>query len=118
MQFEVLQKTCQKAHSFYRIRLSLSKQTKQYLKEKYSIESDYLWIDLPKNLSLSSVCGTVNSKNRVHRGLYVCECGNVLNADVNAFVNMLKRVSSNLFGFQIDRGRGQLAHPTRVAICY
>lgn len=38
-----------------KIRLSLSKQTKQYLKEKYSIESKYLWIDLPKNLSLNTV---------------------------------------------------------------
>ncbi|HEY8542280.1 MAG TPA: transposase, partial [Pseudothermotoga sp.] len=38
-----------------RIRLSLSKHTKQYLKDKYSIESDYLWIDLPKNLSLNGV---------------------------------------------------------------
>lgn len=38
-----------------RLRLSLSKQTKTYLKEEYSIESNYLWIDLPKNLSLSRV---------------------------------------------------------------
>lgn len=38
-----------------RLRLSLSKQTKTYLKGKYSIESNYLWIDLPKNLSLSRV---------------------------------------------------------------
>lgn len=38
-----------------KIRLSLSTQTKQYLKEKYGIESKYLWIDLPKNLSLNTV---------------------------------------------------------------
>lgn len=38
-----------------KIRLSLSTQTKQYLKEKYGIESNYLWIDLPKNLSLNTV---------------------------------------------------------------
>jgi len=33
----------------------LSKQTKTYLKEKHSIEPNYLWIDLPKNLSFSRV---------------------------------------------------------------
>ncbi|WP_026485634.1 RNA-guided endonuclease InsQ/TnpB family protein [Caldanaerobius polysaccharolyticus] len=38
-----------------KIRLSLSSQTKKYLKEKYSIESNYLWIDLPKNLLLNTV---------------------------------------------------------------
>lgn len=38
-----------------KLRLSLSKQTKTYLKGKYSIESNYLWIDLPKNLSLGRV---------------------------------------------------------------
>jgi len=38
-----------------KLRLSLSSQTKQYLKEKYGIESNYLWIDLPKNLSLNTI---------------------------------------------------------------
>ena len=38
-----------------KIRLSLSKQTKEYLKTAHSIESDYLWIGLPKNLSLKDV---------------------------------------------------------------
>lgn len=37
------------------LRLSLSKQTKQYLLSKYRIESKYLWIGLPKNLSLDSI---------------------------------------------------------------
>lgn len=36
-----------------RLRLSLSKQTKQYLASHHGIESNYLWIDLPKNLSLN-----------------------------------------------------------------
>ena len=35
-----------------KLRLSLSKQTKEYLKSKYSIESTYVWIELPKTLSL------------------------------------------------------------------
>ncbi len=38
-----------------RVKLSLSKQTKDYLKTAHSIESDYLWISLPKNLSLKDV---------------------------------------------------------------
>jgi len=38
-----------------------------------------------------SVCGVVRKANRRHRGLYVCsKCGAVLNADVNAAVNMLR----------------------------
>ena len=38
-----------------KLRLSLSKQTKNYLKEKHGIESKYLWIRLPKILSLNTM---------------------------------------------------------------
>lgn len=39
-----------------------------------------------------SVCGAVRRANRKHRGLYVCKsCGAVLNADVNAALNILKK---------------------------
>jgi len=39
-----------------------------------------------------SVCGVVRKANRKHRGLYVCsKCGAVLNADVNAAVNLLRK---------------------------
>ncbi|WP_040305563.1 RNA-guided endonuclease InsQ/TnpB family protein [Caloramator australicus] len=199
------------------IRLSLSKQTKQYLKNMHSIKSDYLWISLPKNLSLNgvqeveikppsskklhyliikernyvrdyihkvstfivrealskdvktiaigklsknitkidigrqnneklhkipfgklcnmieykakevginviyvnegytsqtcSICGDVNKTNRKYRGLYICKCGNVINADVNGGINILKRVSPNL---TLGRSRGNLNIPTRV----
>jgi len=37
------------------LRLSLSKQTRQYLKEKYGIESKYLWVGLPKALPLDAM---------------------------------------------------------------
>ena len=35
-----------------KIRITISKQSKDYLNEKHSIESEYLWIDLDKSLSL------------------------------------------------------------------
>lgn len=38
-----------------KLRLSLSKQTKEYLKSKYSIESTYVWIELPKTLSFDTI---------------------------------------------------------------
>ncbi|ODN30263.1 transposase [Fervidobacterium thailandense] len=38
-----------------KLRLSLSKQTKDYLKSAHGIESKYVWIELPKTLSLDSV---------------------------------------------------------------
>ncbi|ODN29830.1 hypothetical protein [Fervidobacterium thailandense] len=38
-----------------KLRLSLSKQTKDYLKSAHGIESKYVWIELPRTLSLDSV---------------------------------------------------------------
>jgi putative transposase len=38
-----------------KLRLSLSKQTRWYLKEKYGIESKYLWVRFPKALPLDAV---------------------------------------------------------------
>jgi putative transposase len=39
-----------------------------------------------------SVCGVVDRSNRTYRGLYVCStCGAVLNADVNASRNILRK---------------------------
>nr|WP_198003833.1 RNA-guided endonuclease TnpB family protein [Methanocaldococcus sp. FS406-22] len=37
------------------LRLSLSKQTRNYLKERHGIESKYLWVGLPKALPLDAV---------------------------------------------------------------
>lgn len=58
-----------------------------------------------------SICGDVNKTNRKYRGLYICKCGNVINADVNGGINILKRVSPNL---TLGRSRGNLNIPTRV----
>ena len=37
------------------LRLSLSKQTRKYLKERHGIESKYLWVELPKALPLDAM---------------------------------------------------------------
>ena len=37
-------------------------------------------------------CGIISKKNRKHRGLYVCSnCGHVINADINASKNIIKK---------------------------
>jgi len=39
-----------------------------------------------------SSCGVIRKSNRQYRGLYVCkDCGMVLNADVNASINILQK---------------------------
>ncbi len=39
-----------------------------------------------------SNCGITSKKNRKHRGLYVCSnCGHVINADINASKNIIKK---------------------------
>jgi len=38
-----------------KLRLSLSKQTRQYLKERHGIESKFLWVELPKALPLDAM---------------------------------------------------------------
>jgi putative transposase len=64
-----------------------------------------------------SNCGVVRKSNRKFRGLYVCsECGMVLNADVNAALNILKKVFSCSVALNLlngDRGSG-LGNPCRV----
>jgi len=43
-----------------RVKLSLSKQTKDYLKTAHSIKSNYLWISLPKKLIAQRYAGNWN----------------------------------------------------------
>ena len=49
-------------------------------------------------------CGTVDKSNRKTRGLYVCNCGNRINADRNGANNILKRYLRN-------RSSGSVALP-------
>ena len=49
-------------------------------------------------------CGTVDKSNRKTRGLYVCDCGNRINADRNGANNILKRYLRN-------RSSGSVALP-------
>ncbi|MFV2016390.1 MAG: RNA-guided endonuclease InsQ/TnpB family protein, partial [Candidatus Heimdallarchaeota archaeon] len=43
-----------------------------------------------------SGCGLVRGANRVHRGLYRCRsCGLQLNADINAAINIMRKVAPN-----------------------
>jgi len=61
-----------------------------------------------------SFCGILKKSNRKHRGLYVCKtCGTVLNADVNASINIMKKGIPKSFGV---RNRGYLDCPLVFAI--
>jgi putative transposase len=57
-----------------------------------------------------SVCGTKDGRQRVERGLYVCEeCGLVANADSNGAENIRQKgTSESLSG---DRSNGWMAQP-------
>jgi IS605 OrfB family transposase len=59
-------------------------------------------------------CGRRRKANRRHRGLYVCDrCGEVVNADVNGAVNILKKVApkSSWIG-----GSGTVEVPERIRL--
>ncbi|MBN1215495.1 MAG: transposase [Candidatus Lokiarchaeota archaeon] len=61
-----------------------------------------------------SSCGVIRKSNRKYRGLYVCkDCGMVLNADVNASINILQKEvpKSQWIG-----DRGCLNHPLELKI--
>jgi putative transposase len=74
---------------------------------------DVIFADESYTSQTCSVCGKVDKSNRKHRGLYVCKCGNVMNADINGAVNILKRVSPSL---TLGRSRGNLNVPVRVRV--
>ncbi len=54
-----------------------------------------------------SVCEIVKKSNRKHRGLYKCKCGNIMNADINGAVNILKKYLRG----NISRSIGVVATP-------
>ncbi|MBN1215789.1 MAG: transposase [Candidatus Lokiarchaeota archaeon] len=64
---------------------------------------------------MCSFCGVILKSNRKYRGLYVCKnCGMVLNADVNASINILQKEIPNS---KWIGDRGCLNHPLMLEIC-
>ena len=59
-----------------------------------------------------SACGRTDGRQRVERGLYVCEaCGLVANADCNGAENIRQKVLPNPSADRTDRDNGWLAQP-------
>ncbi len=85
----------------------------QYKAEEVGIKT--IFVEESYTSQTCAVCGNVNKSNRKYRGLYVCSCKNVLNADVNGAINILKRVVPIPL---IDRDRGSLDNPVRVVVNY
>jgi IS605 OrfB family transposase len=80
----------------------------------YSIE--YVEIDEGYTSQRCSRCGVIRKSNRKHRGLYVCKgCGNVLNADINGALNILRKVAGES---AIERivSSGCVNHPVRIRV--
>jgi len=85
----------------------------QYKAEEVGIKT--IFVEESYTSQTCAVCGNVNKSNRKYRGLYVCSCKNVLNADVNGAINILKRVVPIPL---MDRDRGSLDNPVRVVVNY
>jgi IS605 OrfB family transposase len=51
------------------------------------------------------------SGKRVKRGLYRTACGQLVNADVNGSLNIMRKVVPNAFGYGVE---GVVVHPVRV----
>ena len=65
---------------------------------KYKAERIGITVELISEKYTSQTCcscGTVDKSNRKTRGLYVCNCGNKINADRNGANNILKRYLRN-----------------------
>ena len=74
---------------------------------KYKAERIGITVELISERYTSQTCcscGTVDKSNRKTRGLYVCKCGNKINADRNGANNILKRYLRN-------RSSGRVALP-------
>jgi IS605 OrfB family transposase len=81
--------------------------------ESYTSKSNYLASDeLPVYKAEQPYTGTFSGK-RVHRGLYVTNNGEVMNADVNRAANILRKVSGCSYELPYS---GCLAHPLRIRL--
>ncbi|WP_101295971.1 RNA-guided endonuclease InsQ/TnpB family protein [Halegenticoccus soli] len=82
----------------------------QMLSYKAEAESIDVVTTSERNTSKTcSACGRSDKRQRVHRGLYVCECGFVGNADCNGAENIRQKVLPN--PPPEDRDNGWLAQP-------
>ncbi len=78
-------------------RISLASHTifsNRSLNPNVNYSSEYIETSESYTSQECSQCGVIDKTNRKHRGLYVCKaCGNVLNADVNGAINILRKVA-------------------------
>lgn len=101
------------------LKLNLSYLCKRYgmqyieQEESYTSKSNYLAKDiLPVYKAEQPYSGSFSGK-RVHRGLYVTNKGEVMNADVNGAANILRKVSGCAYELPCS---GCLAHPLRIRL--
>jgi putative transposase len=81
--------------------------------ESYTTKSNYLANDeFPAYKAEQPYTGTFSGK-RVHRGLYVTNNGEVINADVNGAANILRKVSGCSYELPFS---WCLAHPLRIRL--
>ena len=89
---------------------------KQKLKSKceyYNIE--YIEVDEAYSSQTCCKCGIIRRNNRKYRGLYICKnCGQVINADVNGAINILKKVAQESLNGIL--GSGCVAQPVRIRV--
>ncbi|MGZ7049775.1 MAG: RNA-guided endonuclease InsQ/TnpB family protein, partial [Methanobacterium sp.] len=96
--------------NFVNIPYNLFKQKLKSKCELYGIE--YVETNESYTSQRCSQCGTIDKTNRKYRGLYVCKnCGNVLNADVNGAINILKKVAPESF---VIGSSGAVDVPNRI----
>ena len=101
-------KNNQKLHSW-----SFSKFAKQLEYKCMKVGIRFVKANEAYSSQTCSHCGQVRKANRKHRGLYQCKnCGNIINADVNGAVNILKKYLQDF----LSRSIGKVALPSVARI--
>jgi putative transposase len=99
-------KTNQKLHSW-----SFSKFTQMLEYKAIRAGIRFVRVNEAFSSQTCSACRTICKKSRKHRGLYCCKtCGNVINADVNGALNILKKYLRDF----LSRSIGSVAMPSVV----